>query len=664
MRLSTPVTVLLAWAASYALVCRGDAEHASPESGAVRRHRSAQSAASSGRESAASSHRYLDSWAVEIDGGEMRARSVAWDHGFDMVEKSDWLGNVYHFQLRDSSRRHRRNINARAIAQLRSMAPLHGHTHRLNSDSRVRWAEQQHVQSRTKRSVVELPSDPMFNKQWYLHNTGQTRSPAGFDHDVLPVWNQGFTGRGVTMTIVDDGVERTHPDLVDNYSKHLSHDFNNGDEDPSPRYDGAGTNKHGTRCAGVAAAARNNICGTGVAYGSKIGGVRLLDGRVTDLLDSNAISLRPQHIDIYSNSWGPTDNGMTVGGPGRVTRRTLSANILKGRDGLGSIFMWASGVGGFHGDSCAYDGFINSIYTIAISAGTDGAHAPWYAEPCAAVTATGLSSGNPLSKKVVSTDLHQSCTDQFSGTSAATPMMAGVVALILQARPHLTWRDVQHIIVLTSRPNILHGSSSNAHAEQEWVTNACGRRVNPWFGYGVINATAMLELAKRWLTVLPLHSCYTKAYNKHRPISMDGIKIQITTEGCRGKAGEVTVLEQVQLVLSMKSNYRGAIIGYLTSPQGTRVQIVFRRHVDHSSAGLHKWPFTSTFTWGEDPRGTWTLELRTTKQNARSVLERAQLVLHGTSGVHAHYAKLAKSDGGMTCSQASGKVGGSPVDSK
>ena len=73
----------------------------------------------------------------------------------------------------------------------------------------------------------------------------------------------------------------------------------------------------------------------------------------------------------------------------------------QGRKGLGSIFMWASGVGGYHGDSCAYDGFVNSIYSIAISAGTDAGKSPWYAEPCAAVLATGLSSGNPLSHKVV-----------------------------------------------------------------------------------------------------------------------------------------------------------------------------------------------------------------------------------------------------------------------
>ena len=76
----------------------------------------------------------------------------------------------------------------------------------------------------------------------------------------------------------------------------LSHDFNGRDPDPTPRYDSGNTNKHGTRCAGTAAAARNSICGVGTAYNSNIGGVRLLDGRVTDLLDSSAISLHPQVI--------------------------------------------------------------------------------------------------------------------------------------------------------------------------------------------------------------------------------------------------------------------------------------------------------------------------------------------------------------------------------
>ena len=88
-----------------------------------------------------------------------------------------------------------------------------------------------------------------------------------------------------------------------------------------------GDNKHGTRCAGeVAASAQNGVCGVGIAYNASIGGVRMLDGIVNDAVEARALSLNPNHIDIYSASWGPEDDGKTVDGPGRIhlTFKTLS----------------------------------------------------------------------------------------------------------------------------------------------------------------------------------------------------------------------------------------------------------------------------------------------------------------------------------------------------
>jgi proprotein convertase subtilisin/kexin type 2 len=65
---------------------------------------------------------------------------------------------------------------------------------------------------------------------------------------------------------------------------------------------------HGTRCAGEVAAARDNdICGVGVAYDSKVAGIRMLDQPyMTDLIEANSMGHEPHKIDIYSASWGPT----------------------------------------------------------------------------------------------------------------------------------------------------------------------------------------------------------------------------------------------------------------------------------------------------------------------------------------------------------------------
>lgn len=86
-----------------------------------------------------------------------------------------------------------------------------------------------------------------------------------------PAWQKGYTGKGVVVSILDDGIQTNHPDLALNYDHQASTDINDNDDDPMPRDNG--DNKHGTRCAGeVAAVAFNQYCGVGVAYNASIGG--------------------------------------------------------------------------------------------------------------------------------------------------------------------------------------------------------------------------------------------------------------------------------------------------------------------------------------------------------------------------------------------------------
>ena len=53
-------------------------------------------------------------------------------------------------------------------------------------------------------------------------NKGQTRGPLGYDVNVLPVWKKGITGKGVIVCILDDGIDHTHLDLIDNYVSMLN----------------------------------------------------------------------------------------------------------------------------------------------------------------------------------------------------------------------------------------------------------------------------------------------------------------------------------------------------------------------------------------------------------------------------------------------------------
>ena len=88
------------------------------------------------------------------------------------------------------------------------------------------------------------PSDPYWKHMWYLNGEGK------LNMNVQGAWDQGISGRGVAVTILDDGIEKDHPDLIENYDPLASTDINDNDSDPNPRYDFSDSNRHGTRCAG------------------------------------------------------------------------------------------------------------------------------------------------------------------------------------------------------------------------------------------------------------------------------------------------------------------------------------------------------------------------------------------------------------------------------
>lgn len=312
----------------------------------------------------------------------------------------------------------------------------------------VKWFQQQKIKKRTKRDFIynyEEFNDPLFDQMWYLNpayvnqDTNKLRNQPNDDirhMNITGAWSQGFSGKGIVVTILDDGLELTHPDLKGNYDPKASYDINNEDDDPTPRYNPLNRNfdynnakfrpgssniaklsenildykneenMHGTRCAGqVAATASNGVCVPGIAFNAKIGGIRMLDGDVTDLVEAKSIGFNPQHVDVYSASWGPDDDGRTVDGPAELAMKAFRYGAEKGRNGKGSIFVWASGNGGRYEDNCNCDGYTTSIYTISVSSTTMDESIPWYSEACSSTMTTTYSSGAWNQAKVITTDL-------------------------------------------------------------------------------------------------------------------------------------------------------------------------------------------------------------------------------------------------------------------
>ncbi|XP_022901690.1 proprotein convertase subtilisin/kexin type 4-like isoform X1 [Onthophagus taurus] len=568
---------------------------------------------------------YTQQWVLHVDGGSDVADAVARDHGF--VNLGEIFEDYYHFQHRKVAKR-----SVRSHAGKKAL---------LAADTRVRWAQQQKAKKRVKRDLRLQDSDPRWPSMWYL-NRGN-----GLDMNVIPAWLEGITGKGAVVTILDDGLEKDHPDLVQNYDPMASYDVNNQDPDPSPRYDMIDSNRHGTRCAGeVAATSNNSVCALGVAHGAQVGGVRMLDGDVTDAVEARSLSLNPQHIDIYSASWGPDDDGKTVDGPGELATRAFIEGVTKGRNGKGSIFIWASGNGGRDHDNCNCDGYTNSIYSLSISSATEQGHVPWYSEACSSTLASTYSSGAVGEKQVVTTDLHHSCTSSHTGTSASAPLAAGICALALEANPKLTWRDMQHIVVRTARPQNL--------IARDWQTNGVGRNVSHSFGYGLMDAYAMVQLARTWETVPEQHKCEITASHGEKQIpakSVVVLNLQVTE--CEG----VQVLEHVQAKLTIYSHRRGDLNIQLTSPIGTRVTLLAHRPHDMTRAGFSNWPFMSVHSWGESPIGIWQLEIHNDGRFlGRATLQSWSLILYGTRSFSpVEKSPLGKGKAASTTSKAAKK---------
>lgn len=489
----------------------------------------------------------------------------------------------------------------------------------------------------------EDPTDPLFQHQWYLKNTGQNGGKPKLDLNVAAAWAQGVTGKNVTTAIMDDGVDYMHPDIIHNYNARASYDFSSNDPYPYPRYTDDWFNSHGTRCAGEVSGARDNgVCGTGVAYDSMVAGIRMLDQPyMTDLIEANSMGHEPNLIDIYSASWGPTDDGRTVDGPRNATMRAIVRGVNEGRKGLGNIYVWASGDGG-EDDDCNCDGYAASMWTISINSAINTGENAHYDESCSSTLASTFSNGaKDPNTGVATTDLYGKCTRTHSGTSAAAPEAAGVFALALEANRKLTWRDMQHLTVLTSKRNSLFDSKGRFH----WTMNGVGLEFNHLFGFGVLDAGAMVALAKQWKTVPARYHCEAGFDKTVRPIPSDkSLFLTLETTACAGTETEVNYLEHVQAVISLNTSRRGDVELFLRSPMGTRSMILSTRpNDDDSRDGFTKWPFMTTHTWAEYPRGKWTLEVRFNGPRVnKGFLKEWTLMLHGTRD--APYSELPVTD--------------------
>ncbi|XP_064098056.1 neuroendocrine convertase 1-like [Macrobrachium nipponense] len=424
----------------------------------------------------------------------------------------------------------------------------------------------------------------------------------------------------------------------------ISYDCNDNDSDPSPRYDKQFSNSHGTRCAReIVMMPNNRKCGVGVAFGAHVAGVRMLDDPVSDVVEGLSLEWPVGKADIISCSWGPTDDGRRVEGPGRLANIALQKVVTEGRNGKGIVYVWAVGNGGSAGDDCNCDEYTSSIYTLSISSASETGLFPWYGERCSSTLAAAYSSGVYTDQKIATTDLRNSCTDKFSGTSATAPLAAGIFALALEMNPELTWRDIQHAVVWSSEWAPLGHNSG-------WLTNAKGLKYNLRFGFGLLSADSLVQTVRNWSVVPQKAMCTVGLTSRENGTLQTGksVVLEFSSTGCEGTEDEIRSLEHVQVIVNISYTRRGALSISLTSPSGTRTGLLNERADDDSLKGFHDWALMSVHTWGEDPRGIWRLEVADmTSKDEHGTIGEMKLVIHGTKENQENAADSKRNEGAM-----------------
>ena len=528
---------------------------------------------------------------------------------------------------------------------------------------------------------IDLRTDPLYQYQWHLNNTGQTNfatnaGTAGQDLNVDSVIVSGITGDGIKISIVDDGLEIAHEDLATNVISG-SYDFANSDTDPtqpSPCEDANDCGGHGTSIGGlIAAEGWNNKGVRGIAPEASIFGANLLaDGAGS--VEAAALGVNyPGGVtaDIYNMSYGRgfTTTYSLQNYMNSTTEQKFVNGVTNLRDGKGALYIHAAGneyeinsnasCGTGKLLSCAestLDQRSQSPYVISVGALDANGVKTSYSTPGSATWVSGFGgeygfnsdvynvTGNKLDPALMTVDrsscslgysrtgnttpygynkfnlagfnfteqttLNPNCNyhSHFNGTSSAAPTVAGVIALILEANPNLTWRDVKHILATTSdKVDASNSITLNGITLYSWVENNADHDFHNWYGFGKVNAAAAVAAAQSY-TIGSLGSFITSGYvgsgtiNASIPDAL-GSTISLSVNAPTGSNG---VVEYVRVNLQFSHANQNTLGFRLQSPDGTIHSIVQpATNINDPSAVLFDIGVAGFY--GETMAGSWTL---------------------------------------------------------
>lgn len=466
-----------------------------------------------------------------------------------------------------------------------------------------------------------IPTDPLYARQWHLARLG----------GIEDVWSD-YSGAGVHVGIYDDGIEYTHPDLDGTYdrSRHV-------------RVDGrlldpiSVAGPHGTSVAGIIGAERDGAGTVGVAWGASLTGVNIFSGAAATSSGFREALGQLGTFDVTNHSWG---YNQVFSPDAAIAREALifEASLETGRGGLGTINLKAAGNESTNSNG---EAIAASRGVVVVGAYDDEGDASYYSNYGANLLVSAPTDGGRRGQTTTDLTGRQgydstgNYTDDFGGTSGATPVVAGVVALVLDANDGLGWRDVQTILAYSAHSvGSGVGGRRTADENHNWAYNAAhdwnggGLHFSEDYGFGAVDAHAAVRMAEVWSHFSRPHTSANEGAVTASAGQAALPDLAVTAVDLALDAADFRA-EWVSLTLDIEHTFLSDLDIRLISPGGTAVALF----EGESGAALARsgwtWTFGATAFRGELADGTWRLRIADNEAGDSGTLQSATLTVYG-----------------------------------
>ena len=283
---------------------------------------------------------------------------------------------------------------------------------------------------------------------------------------------------------------------------------------------------------------------------------------------------------------------------------SLVDGATNGRGGLGTVYVFAAGNSYDVGQDVNYAGYQNSRFTITVGAvHADMTHSDYSSSGAPVfISAPGGDGGNMAVAKPVGNGVTDNCADAGQGTSFAAPLVSGVAALMLEANPTLTWRDVQGVLAATARTDFNDEDDETG----QWTTNQAGVKHSYKYGFGLVDALAAVTAATTWTTLPAEITLVTATTSGAALLDFDGTEHWVESEAAEFGSSDF-VIEGVSVYVTIEHPRRGDLRIELERNGVTSLLTDDKLEL---GSGYTNWKFTTLRHWGETAdNGAFTLRV-------------------------------------------------------